>query len=568
MRETRLCEVYLHQVDPIIKILHRPTVDRWLRRGHPYLHYPHGHVSTEALAWAVCYSAVCSMTEEQCQTLIQQSKPAAVAAYQQGCENSLDRAGYLTTDDIVVLQAFVLYLVRRPWPIWQRLCANFIVLQIGRGSQDKSLAVWTLTAILVRIATAQEIHAETQERESTFDQQMRLRLWLTICSIDLQASMAQGTRPMITVDEVRPALSRMRIVNDEDLSNKGADNDTIQDREDLTDVTLAMIWYHLQVTGRLLHDLVPGCHDRTQLDSIASGVIDHAWREQQAREFQRKALGLISFCDTESSPYAWFTWHRAQCLVSSVRISATRPTSSVFSSNSTFLSRSKRGSDLFERTIAVLKKSLQMQSDPRAEGFRWHVNVPWTEIAIATSECLACHDPSIVCRVWPTIEAAFQLYKSRATQSKTYGILARRMQQMEQMWARTATMPTLRQDSCQYEDTSSLHTVRQPALPRTPIFTPSTVATEISSDVSWTVATTPSSTDWTSLYSLPDDTLQPIAPTNTEMERLTEATITWVGKESLAENGSQQAIRDMDLWCNSSFNASSFDAMIIAGAET
>jgi len=87
-------------------------VDRWLRRGQPYLHYPQGHASTEALAWAVCYSAVCSMTEEQCQTLIQHDRSAALAAYQRACENALDYAGYLTTDDNVVIQAFVLYLVR------------------------------------------------------------------------------------------------------------------------------------------------------------------------------------------------------------------------------------------------------------------------------------------------------------------------------------------------------------------------------------------------------------------------------------------------------------------------
>jgi hypothetical protein len=111
-REIRLCDIYFRQVDPIIKVLHRPTVDRWLRRGQPYLHYPQGHASTEALAWAVCYSAICSMTEEQCQTLIQQSRCAAIAAYQRACEKALDRAGYLTTEDIVVIQAFVLYVVR------------------------------------------------------------------------------------------------------------------------------------------------------------------------------------------------------------------------------------------------------------------------------------------------------------------------------------------------------------------------------------------------------------------------------------------------------------------------
>ncbi|KAH8653276.1 hypothetical protein BGZ60DRAFT_497029 [Tricladium varicosporioides] len=546
-REICLCDIYLRQVDPIIKVLHRPTVDRWLRRGQPYLHYPQGHASTEALAWAVCYSTVCSMTEEQCQMLIQQSRSAAVVAYQRACENALDRAGYLTTEDIVVIQAFVLYL-------------------IGRRVDDKSLATWTLTSVLVRIATAQDIQEETKEKETFFDQQIRMRLWLTICWIDFQASVAQSTRPMITVEDVRPALSKIKNLNDDDLSKEPADNNTMQDREELTDVTLALIWFHLQVTGRLLHDPVPGSQSRTQLDSLASHDTDHKWREQQAREFQRTALGLLSFCDMETSPYAWFTWHSAQYLVSSVRISAVRPNTSVFSSNPTFLSRSKIHSDLFERTIGVLKKALQTQSDPRAEGFRWHVAVPWTEIAIATSECLACHDPRIVCRVWPTIEAAFQLYESRTAQSKTSRTLARRMQQVQQIqqrWARAAGVPSLEQAACQCENTSSLHTVGQAGLP---LLASNSVPMDNSSDpASWTGATTPSSTDWSLLYSLPDDTaFQSVTSTSSELVLLPDTPMIWGGKESVAENGSQEA---MNIWGSSSVNASSFDDMDIAADD-
>jgi hypothetical protein len=414
---------------------------------------------------------------------------------------------------------------------------------------------------LVRIATAQDIHEETKEKETFFDQQMRIRLWLTICWIDFQASVAQSTRPMITVDDVRPALSRIKNLNDEDLTKEPAENNTIQDREELTDVTLALIWFHLQVTGRLLHDPIPGSQSRTEHDLLASHVTDHEWREKQAREFQRTALGLLSFCDMETSPYAGFTWHSAQYLVSSVRISAVRPNTTVFSSNPMFLSRSKSHSDLFERTIGVLKKALQTQSDPRAEGFRWHVAVPWTEIAIATSECLACHDPRIVCRVWPTIEAAFQLYESRTAQSKTSRTLARRMQQMQQMqqmWARAASVPSLEQAAGQYENSGSLYALGQAGLPSTPSLTPSSAPMDNSSDpAGWTRATTPSSTDWTSLYSLPDDTaFQSVTSMTGELALLTEAPTMWGGKESLAES--------MNLWGSSSANASSSDDLDIA----
>jgi len=107
----RLCQVYLRQVDPIIKILHRPSLGRFLLDGNSYLGYEEGHFSVEALVSAVCYSAIGSMTEAQCQSMFHASKSNVGADYRVACERAVERAGLITTNDITVLQAFVLYLV-------------------------------------------------------------------------------------------------------------------------------------------------------------------------------------------------------------------------------------------------------------------------------------------------------------------------------------------------------------------------------------------------------------------------------------------------------------------------
>lgn len=107
----RLCEVYLRQVDPIIKILHRPSLFSWMISGRTYLEYPEGHHSTDALGAAVCYSAVNSMPDDQCRTVFNTSKLNVLADCQKACENAIQKSGLLTTRDITVLQAFVLYLV-------------------------------------------------------------------------------------------------------------------------------------------------------------------------------------------------------------------------------------------------------------------------------------------------------------------------------------------------------------------------------------------------------------------------------------------------------------------------
>lgn len=68
-------------------------------------------ISVEALSSAVCYAAVISMTENQCQTMFRADKSDIVTYYRVACERAFEQAGLITTNEITVLQAFVLYLV-------------------------------------------------------------------------------------------------------------------------------------------------------------------------------------------------------------------------------------------------------------------------------------------------------------------------------------------------------------------------------------------------------------------------------------------------------------------------
>ena len=106
-----LCQIYLRQVDPIIKILHRPSLSKWMLEGQQYLRYPDGHPSVHAISSAVCYSAATSMPERQCQEMFQMEKARVVAECRKTCEAAIERSGLLSTRDITVLQAFILYLV-------------------------------------------------------------------------------------------------------------------------------------------------------------------------------------------------------------------------------------------------------------------------------------------------------------------------------------------------------------------------------------------------------------------------------------------------------------------------
>lgn len=108
----QLCEVYLQQVDLVIKVLHRPSLNQWMAHGEPYLACAEGHLSVEALGSAACYSAISSMTENQCSVMFHANKADLVAESRVACEMAIGRASLLSTRDITVLQAFILHLVR------------------------------------------------------------------------------------------------------------------------------------------------------------------------------------------------------------------------------------------------------------------------------------------------------------------------------------------------------------------------------------------------------------------------------------------------------------------------
>ena len=79
--------------------------------GTSYLGYDSGDHVVEALRSAVCYAAVSSMTEEQCHNMFAVPQSALVGEYKEACEAAIERSGLVISDDITVLQAFILYLV-------------------------------------------------------------------------------------------------------------------------------------------------------------------------------------------------------------------------------------------------------------------------------------------------------------------------------------------------------------------------------------------------------------------------------------------------------------------------
>jgi len=156
-------ELYMENVNPLIRLLHGPTTGKLLMKAAENL--DNLSKGTEALVFAIYLATVTSASPEQCQSLLQQDKDIAIQRYRFATEQALARASFLQTQEVIVLQAFTLFL-------------------ISARRHDDSRFVWTMTGLATRIANALGIHRDgAQFGLSPFETEMRRRLWWQVCTL-------------------------------------------------------------------------------------------------------------------------------------------------------------------------------------------------------------------------------------------------------------------------------------------------------------------------------------------------------------------------------------------------
>lgn len=96
-----LLDVYFANVDPMIRITHKPTV---IRRYSMYMR------ETHPLAFAICFSAINSLPPNVVQSRFGDTKEDLLDRFQLGVEISLARENYLTTSSLEIFQGFILWL--------------------------------------------------------------------------------------------------------------------------------------------------------------------------------------------------------------------------------------------------------------------------------------------------------------------------------------------------------------------------------------------------------------------------------------------------------------------------
>ncbi|KAI5456769.1 fungal-specific transcription factor domain-containing protein [Mariannaea sp. PMI_226] len=168
----QLWQVFTSNVHPLTKLLHGPSVQKDILQS---LSEPSSNVGpTEALIFSIYLVAVVSLTEEECQTLLNQSREMQLARFCHATEVALSRVDFLRSTDLKVLQAFTLYLLSL-----RHLCDHDIL--------------WLLTGLATRMGQRMGLHRESSLKDlPPFEAELRRRVWWQILILDGRTAQLTG----------------------------------------------------------------------------------------------------------------------------------------------------------------------------------------------------------------------------------------------------------------------------------------------------------------------------------------------------------------------------------------
>jgi Fungal specific transcription factor domain len=179
----RLWQIFVENVNPLVKILHVPTFQQ--RIFEVSWNIPSISKPTQAIMFAVYTLAIGSLSPAECLKLFDQDKNALFAQYRKSTMESLIAAELLSTRDIEVLQAFVLFLVCISLEKEAEAVHELTVIQLSDPDSDSTA---TLTALAVRIAQKMGLDKEKPPpKQSFFETEMRIRLWWQIRGTDARS---------------------------------------------------------------------------------------------------------------------------------------------------------------------------------------------------------------------------------------------------------------------------------------------------------------------------------------------------------------------------------------------
>ncbi|KAK5128565.1 hypothetical protein LTR85_003236 [Meristemomyces frigidus] len=337
----QLWQAYLANVDPMMKVFHAPTVQPMIlgQIGRPYL-----AANEQALTSAIYLISVVSLTDEECRASLQERRSELLRRFRQATEEALSAANFITTTDVVVLQAFVLYLA-------------------ALRSLGETSFVWSMTGLAVRMAGTIGVTRDgSLQSLPPFECEMRRRLWWAIVYVDARAAEQ--------VDQDGDLLDHTHNVH---LPSDMNDSELFPGMQRIPERRAAateMIYVQLRVALASGLRTLPGTsgHEGTWQRIRAPGTstaekVDIV--EALEKKLDEDGLG---YCDI-TVPLQLLAINSAQTMLHKLRLVGNVPLSGDLPNTG---SDDERSDNLFGLSMRIMKLQLALWTDPCLQKWRWH----------------------------------------------------------------------------------------------------------------------------------------------------------------------------------------------------
>lgn len=375
-----LWEVFQENVDPLVKILHIPTMNKIIKDMRADM--DNMSTATEALMFSIYYAAITSMDSDEVQATFHEEKLILIRRYRFAVEQALAKAQFLTSPDLVVLQALVLFIV------------------LVRRHDDTRFS-WTMTGLAIRIAHSLGLHRDGVHfpNLTPYEAEMRRRLWWAICVLDLRAAEDQGT-DLTILDRLFDTEIPLNI-NDADITPESKTYPKARDTH--TDITFALIRYEICKLARRMHTATSLIAPTSPQD--AALTLD--MREKMLLEtHERVNKKYLKFGSTTDNPMYWVAATVARLILAKLSLIIHQPV--LFPSQGTEVSEEIRDK-LFVSSMEIVEYNLILHTEPRTKQWRWlfQTYTQWHAVAYLMFDI--CRRPwtPIVERAWACLEATF-----------------------------------------------------------------------------------------------------------------------------------------------------------------
>ncbi|KAE8327559.1 hypothetical protein BDV39DRAFT_192745 [Aspergillus sergii] len=372
----QLLYIYLTQVDPLVKILHRPSIQAHLLEGECYLNYEPWHPAPAALASAIYYAASCTINQDTCLSCFGMDKLSLISKYQKESTVALERADYLLTDDLTVLQAFVISL-------------------IAMRCHDRTRRFWTMLALALRIAQALSLHDPNPPFPvKPFEKEMRRRLWHAIGLLDIQASLSSASEPMIQSTWFR--FEPFRDIDDDEFSTDSEIQ--ISPRRNVAETALFHVLSYAQETARQLNIS----------NSVTSYRKSAQQRQQLIMAFKSRTNALFVGYHTDQNNLVCYAKELSHSIGLFLHLLAVRPVEISSSSGDS----QNTNVNILRLAVEALDSRCRVYSSVKTQPYRWIAPLffPWQALATSLAEILVCDDLHFVRSVWPLIEQSYESF--------------------------------------------------------------------------------------------------------------------------------------------------------------